>query len=211
MLYKGPGGYHRVMNIVMNFFMSAVFSFIMLWIAQQRAGDMAQVLTPLNYLFSFITAYGIGYVVTDLIPVYRIGNSVSKKLGLKGIPAYIVTVLVLDIIITTILSFLMTMINMTERAGAMGAFMSWLSTYPMMLLIGFVIQLIIMKPTMSFAKSATGFDPDNPLAGMPPAGMMPPADAGKAPGIPPAGVPRAIGPEKQDEAPYANKPENPAE
>ena len=199
MKYKGPDGFGRIMNIIMNLFMSAAFSFVMLWLAQQRAGDMAQVLTPVNYLFSFITGFGIGYVVADLIPVFNIGKSAAEKLGLKGLPGYIVTILVLDLLLTTIISFLMTMINMTERAGAMGAFMSWLGSYPMMLIIGYVVQFIIMKPAMAFAKRTSGFDPENP---MPPMGMMPPAGRGATgPSMPPASNPdKAFGaPPSEDE------------
>lgn len=211
MLYKGPGGFNRIMNIVMNFFMCLTFSFIMLWIAQQRAGDMAQVLTPLNYLISFLTAYGIGYVVTDLIPVFRIGDAAAKKLGSKGLLGYIVTVLVLDVIITTILSFLMTMINMVDRAGVMGAFMSWISMYPMMLLVGFVVQFIVMKPAMALAKKVTGFDPENPMAGMP-GGMMPPAGVGVgAPGVQAAQSRRTDGSGKPDDRPSSNDYEKPTE
>lgn len=198
MTFKGPGGFGRIVNIIMNVFLCAAFSFIMLWLAQQRAGDMAQVLTPVSFLFSFITAFGIGFTVADLIPVFRAGSFVAGKLNLKGIAGYLVTVLVIDLIVTTIIGFLMTMINMTERAGFVGAFMSWLSSYPMMLLVGFVIQAIVMKPAMNLAKNVTGFDPENP---QPPLGMGPGAGApaGKGPhagaGAPaggPAGDPAAM-------------------
>ncbi len=193
MTFKGPGGFGRIVNIIMNIFMCAAFTTFMLWNAQQRAGDMAQVLTPTSWVFGFITAFAIGFTTADLIPVFKIGPFVSNKLHLKGLPAYLVTVLFLDLIITTIMGFLMTMINMVDRAGLVGAFMSWLGLYPLSLLIGYVVQFIIMKPAMSFAKKASGFDPDNPMpmgppAGMPPAGApqgMPPAD-GPGAGMPPA-------------------------
>ena len=185
MNYKGPGGYGRIMNVIMNVFMCAAFSFIMLYMAQRRAGDMAQVLTPLNYLFSFITAFGIGFTVADLIPVFRIGDGLAKKLHLKGAAAYFVTVLVIDLILTTVIGFFMTLINMTERAGLMGAIMFWLSTYPLMLLVGYVIQLIVMKPAMAFAKNVSGFDPDNP---MPQAGMIPGGSRADGPDVPPMGA-----------------------
>ena len=97
--FKGPGGFGRIVNIIMNIFMCAAFSFIMLWMAQQRVPEGVQVLTPVAYLFSFITAFGIGYVVADLIPVFKIGNGVAKKLGLKGFAGYAVTVLIIDLIV----------------------------------------------------------------------------------------------------------------
>ena len=185
MTFKGPGGFGRIVNIIMNIFMCAAMSLFMLWMAQQRAGDAAQILTPTSFIFSFITAFGIGYTIADIIPVFHVGDAVAKKLGLKGAPAYFVTVLIIDLIITTLIGLFMTLINMTERAGFVGAIMSWLSTLPIMLLGGYVIQLIVMKPAMAFAKSVTGFDPENPL---PPAGMMPPAGMGTPPanaGMPP--------------------------
>lgn len=170
MHYKGPGGYGRIVNILMNVFMCAAFSFIMLFIMQQRVGDQAQILTPVAWLMSFITAFGIGFTIADLIPVWRAGSAVARKLGLKGGPAYFVTVLIIDLIVTTLISFFMMMINMVERAGLIGAFMSWLQLLPMMLVVGYVIQLIVMKPSMAFAKNVTGFDPDNPTPPGPPAG-----------------------------------------
>ena len=178
MTYKGPGGFGRIVNIIMNIFMCAAMSLFMLWMAQQRAGDAAQILTPTSFILSFITAFGIGFTVADLIPVFHIGDSVAKKLNLKGFPAYLVTVLVIDLIVTTLIGLLMTLINMTERAGLVGAFMSWLSTWPITLVGGYIIQLIVMKPAMAFAKNVTGFNPENPL---PPAGMGQPIGAGAPP------------------------------
>ena len=187
MTYKGPGGYGRIMNIVMNLFMCTVFSLYMLWVQQQRAGDMAQIFTPLNFVISFITAFGIGYVTADLIPVFHAGDWVAKKLGLSGVPAYFVTVLIIDLILTTIIGFFMSFINTIERFGFAGMFMSWLSTYPMMLLLGYIVQLIVMKPAMILAKRVTGFDPENPMASLPPMGM-PPAGAPIGAGGPPVGA-----------------------
>lgn len=172
--FKGPGGYGRIMNIIMNIFMSAVFSAFMLWTMQQRAGDMAQIFTPTAFILSFITGFGIGYATTDIIPVFRAGSATAKKLGLKGVPGYFVTVFVIDLIVTTILSFLMSMINTVDRFGFPGAFMSWLGMLPILLLVGYAVQLIVTKPAMTFAKSTSGFDPDNPAPMGPPPGAMPP-------------------------------------
>ena len=163
MTYKGPGGFGRIVNIIMNAFLCAVFSFVMLFIMQQRAGSAAQVLTPTAFLFSFITAFGIGFTTADLIPVFPAGSAVARKFKLKGAPAYFVTVLVIDLIVTTIISFLMMCINMVERVGFAGAALSWLQLYPLMLAIGYIVQLIVMKPAMAFATRVTGFDPQNPM------------------------------------------------
>lgn len=197
MTFRGPGGFGRIVNIIMNIFMCAAFSTFMLWTMQQRVGDMAQIFTPLGWIISFITAFGIGYVTADLIPVFKAGSFVAKKLGLKGVPAYFVTVLVIDLIVTSIIGFFMTFINTAERAGIMGAVMGWLQMLPIMLVVGYVIQLIIMKPAMMFARRVTGFDPENPAPLGPPAGM-PPASGSGAPsaqphpeGVPPTGRPRA--------------------
>ena len=197
MTFKGPGGFGRIVNIIMNIFMCAAFSTFMLWTMQQRVGDMAQIFTPLGWVISFITAFGIGYVTADIIPVFKAGSFVAKKLGLKGMPAYFVTVLVIDLIVTSIIGFFMTFINTAERAGIMGAVMGWLQMLPIMLVIGYVIQLIIMKPAMMFAQRVSGFDPENPApmgppAGMPPAGGPGAPGAGPRPeGAPPAGRPQA--------------------
>lgn len=192
MTYKGPGGFGRIVNIIMNVFMCAAFSTFMLWTMQQRVGDMAQIFTPTGWILSFITSFGIGFTTADLIPVFKAGSFVANKLHLKGVPAYFVTVLVIDLIITTIMGFLMTMINSAERIGFMGAFMNWLGLWPASLLIGFIVQLIVMKPAMTFAKNVSGFDPDNPMPVGPPAGMPPAGpNAGSPAGMPSSGMPPA--------------------
>ena len=66
------------------------------------------------------------------------------------------------------MGFLMTMINMFDRAGFAGAFMSWFGLWPVSLLIGYIVQLIVMKPAMAFAKGVSGFDPENPAPAGPP-------------------------------------------
>ena len=186
MTFKGPGGFGRIVNIIMNACMCAVFSLAMLWIMQQRVGDAAQILTPTAFVLSFITAFGIGFTAADIIPVFAAGSAVAKKLRLKGVAGYLVTVLVIDLIVTTVISFLMMAINMVERAGFMGMLMSWLQLYPLMLVAGFVVQAIVMKPAMAFAKNVTGFDPENP---QPPVGGGPPANRGPMDaGNPPAGA-----------------------
>lgn len=194
MTYKGPGGFGRIVNIIMNIFMCATFSFFMLWSMQQRAGDMAQILTPLGFVVSFIISFGIGFTTADLIPVFAAGSSVARKFNLKGAAAYFVTVVIIDLITTTIISFFMCFINMMERAGFMGTLMTWIQLYPIMLLLGLIVQLIVMKPAMAFAKAATGFDPENPMPpmGIPPASMPP--VGGPPAGMPPVGGPPAGGP-----------------
>ncbi len=204
MTFKGPGGFGRIVNIIMNLFICAAMSLFMLWMAQQRVSNAAEVLTPTAFVFAFIPAFGIGFATADIIPVFMAGSGVSKKLGLKGVPAYLVTVLVIDLIMTTIIGFLMTMISLVERAGFVGAFMSWASTYLISLLMCYVIMAIVMKPAMSFAKRVSGFDPDNPgayfasmmAAGMPggPGGPGMGGPAGPNTGGPGMGAPGAGGP-----------------
>lgn len=162
LVFKGPGGFGRIMNISMNAFMSLAFSFIMLWVAQQRVPEGVQVLTPTAYFVSVLTAFGIGYVVIDLIPVFKLGNGLAKKLGLKGIGAYAATVVVIDLVVTTIIGFLMTLMNMISHATLAETCLAWLTTYPLMLIVGFAIQLVIMKPFMMLAQKISGFDPYNP-------------------------------------------------
>ena len=163
MKFKGPGGFGRIMNICMNACMCSAFSFIMLWVAQQGVPEGVQVLTPAAYFVSFITSFGIGYVTVDLVPVFKLGNGAAKLLGLKGIGRYAAMVLVINLVVTTIIGFFMTFINMLGRVGLGDIFMQWLKMYPIMLVAGFVIQFIVMKPCMILASKITGFDPETPL------------------------------------------------
>lgn len=161
MRFKGPSGYGRIMNICMNAVMCVALSFVMMWVAQQRVPEGVVVLTPLAYFISCITAFGIGYVVVDLIPVFQVGTAAARKLGLRGPAGYAATVMTINVIVTTIIGFFMTIINAVGRAGLPEAFISWLATYPLMLLVGFIVQLAVMKPFMLLAARITGFSPES--------------------------------------------------
>lgn len=185
MTFKGPGGYGRIVNIIMNLVLCAVFSFFMLWTTQHQPGmENIPVLTPLTFAISYVEAFCIGFFVADIIPVFQVGTAFANALHLKNkVARYFATVIVIDLIVTSTISFAMVWINLSGRVG-MGFVASWASSLPIALLIGYVVQLVIMKPAMSFATRVTGFDPEKAMAGgMPPQGMGGPGAPG-GPGMP---------------------------
>ena len=191
MVFKGPAGYGRIMNIIMNLVLCSCFSAYALWVAQNVPANAGQpIFTPLGWLVSFVMSFAIGMTVADLIPSYIWGYRLAQRIGLKGWGAYALAVLVVTFFMVTIMSFLCTWINNVQRIGLIPVLMSFLSTYPIMFVGGYVIEFIIMKPSMKIATAISGFNGQAALeAGGPmgpggPAGPMGPGGSGRGPDTP---------------------------
>ena len=194
MLFKGPGGYGRIMNLVMNLVLCACFSAYALWVAQHVPGNESQpIFTPLGWFVSYVSSFCVGMVVADFIPSYRWGEKLAERLGLKGVAAYALMVLVVTFFMVTIMSFVCTWMNNVQRAGMGVVMVSFLSTYPAMFIGGYVIEFIIMKPAMTLATKISGFDPKTaPPMGAPGVGG-PGAGAPGGPGVGGPGAPSTPG------------------
>ena len=58
MLFKGPAGYARIMNTLMNLVLCACFSAYALWVAQNVPANAGQpIFTPLGWLVSFVMSF----------------------------------------------------------------------------------------------------------------------------------------------------------
>ena len=56
--FKGPGGYGRIVNGIMNIILCVVLSFYVLWTVQNLPGNEAlPILTPLGFFVSFVTTF----------------------------------------------------------------------------------------------------------------------------------------------------------
>lgn len=131
MQFKGPGGFARIMNLIMNLVLCACFSTYALWVAQHVPGNEAQpIFTPLGVFVSFVMSFCVGMTVADFFPAFIWGKKLARKLGLTGLPAYALAVLIVTIVMVTLMSFLCTWMNNVQRIGMAGVMMSFLSTYP---------------------------------------------------------------------------------
>lgn len=76
MIFKGPGGFGRVLNIVMCMVMCVVLSVIILSTMQGVPGnETLPIFTLLGFGVSFLMSFCVGYVVGDLFPALSWGAS----------------------------------------------------------------------------------------------------------------------------------------
>lgn len=108
--------------------------------------------TTALYLVGMFEAFSINYIAGLIIPVENIGAAVASALGLKAgrLPHKLVRIFVINAIFVTIISFTIALINV----GADGkVFSIWLSTYPVLHLVGYLTSVLIEAPCQALAKT----------------------------------------------------------
>lgn len=160
MVFKGPGGYGRIVNIIMNIVMCAILSFYVLRTVQNIPGNEAiPILTPIGFLVSFIESFAVGMFIGDVIPAYGWGLKLAGALKAKGIASHFVSVAVLCFTMITLISFICTFNANVQTAGMAGVWASWIMVYPVLLGAGYVAQLISLPLAQKAATAISGFDP----------------------------------------------------
>ena len=160
MVFKGPAGFGRVMNIVMNIVLCSCFSTYALWAAQHVPANVDQpIFTPIGVFVSIVMSFCVGMTIADLFPSFLWGPKLADRIGLKGIAAYALAVLIVTIVMVTAMSFRCTWMNNVQRGGMEVVMRSFISTYPVMFIGGYIIEFIITKPAMKLATAISGFDP----------------------------------------------------
>ncbi len=183
--FKGPGGYGRIVNGIMNVILCAVLSFYVLWTVQNIPGnEMIPILTPLGFFVSWVSSFCVGEFIGDHVPAMAWGQALCRALHIKNkIATHFISVAVLAFVMITSISFICTWINNIQTAGWDGTIASWLMVYPFLLLSGYIIQLICLPICFKIAAAVSGFDPnkmpvpegagDAEVAGGEAAGMQP--------------------------------------
>ena len=161
MTFKGPGGFGRIVNGVMNIIMCAILSFYVLWTVQNLPGNEAlPILTPLGYFVSWIESFCVGMFIGDFVPGLAWGQKLAAALKIKnGIAVHFVSVFVLAFVMITSISFICTWLNNVQAGGMAGTIAAWTMVYPFLLVCGYIVQLITLKPIMKLATAISGFDP----------------------------------------------------
>lgn len=104
-----------------------------------------------SYFAGMFQAFSINYIAGLMIPVEKIGSAVAGGIGLKSgkFAHKVVRVFVINAIFVTIISFTIALIN----AGPVPEiFTIWISTYPILHLVGFLSSLLLDKPCAELAK-----------------------------------------------------------
>lgn len=159
-LYKGPAGFGRILNIVVNFIISVFFVSLILGMAQSQA-PMAPIFTPLNFIVAFIPGLAVAYLIGDLFPFANWGNKAYEKIGSK-VAATLVRALIMNFCFTTSISLVLCWVNNVQSVGLVGSLMAWWTVYPIGLVGVFFLVLIAVPLGTYIAKTVSGFDPSNP-------------------------------------------------
>lgn len=159
--FKGPGGFGRIVNGVMNIIMCAILSFYVLWTVQNIPGNEGlPILTPLGFFVSWIESFCVGMFIGDFVPGLAWGQKLAGALHIKnGIAAHCVSVLVLAFVMITSISFICTWLNNVQAGGMAGVWASWTMVYPFLIVCGYVVEVLTLKPIMKLATAISGFDP----------------------------------------------------
>lgn len=155
--YKGPAGFERVMNLFVNFIITIAFTTYILAMAQMGA-PQAPILTPLNYVVSFIPGYAVACWFSTYIPVTNWAEKAASKCR-GNVSTALVRALVYDFVLVTLLSITLCWVNNIMTLGLEGTVQAWLGLYPIALVAVFVIVLIILPIGMALAAKVSRFDP----------------------------------------------------
>lgn len=162
MIFKGPGGYGRITNILMNIVMCTCLSLYVLWTVQNIPGNEAlPVFTVLGFFVSFVQSFAVGTFVGDVFPAFILGQKACAKVGIKnkGV-AYFISVFFLAFVMITVISFVCTWMNNVQQVGMDGTMAAWLMVYPVLLFGGYIVMLICLMPAFKIASAVSGFDPN---------------------------------------------------
>jgi hypothetical protein len=162
MIFKGPAGFGRIVNGIMNIIMCSVLSFYVLWTMQNIPGNEAlPILTPIGFFVSLVTSFCVGEFVGDHVPAMAWGTKLAHAMHIKNrVAVHLIAVVILAIVMVTSISFVCTWINNVQTPGGMGAVIaSWLMVYPVLLGAGYVVLAAFLPPVMKMATAVSGFDP----------------------------------------------------
>lgn len=161
MIFKGPGGFGRVLNIGMCAVMCVVLSLIILTTLQNLPGnEQAPIFTFVGFWVSFVMSFCVGYVVGDVFPALAWGQSLCRALRIKNKAAtHIISSFVLAFVLITLVSVACVWITNIQAMGLDGSIGIWLLVYPYLLGIGYLVIVLILPLIMRLATAISGFDP----------------------------------------------------
>lgn len=161
MIFKGPQGFARIMNIVILSILCTVFSAFILFLTQHAPGmETLPIFTPINFIIGFIESFAIGYVVGDLMPIANWNQKLLTALHVRNkIASAMIGTVTFTFIFTTILSFSMSFLSNMATLGWEGTVAAWWATYPVCLVVGYIIALFATPLATRIAAKASGFDP----------------------------------------------------
>lgn len=174
MIFKGPGGFGRVLNIVMCMVMCVVLSVIILSTVQGIPGNESlPIFTLLGFGVSFLMSFCAGYVVGDLFPALSWGRKLCAVLHIENkVVAHIVSSLVLAFTLITLVSVSCVWMTNAQSLGLGACVGIWMMVYPPLLGAGYLVILVTLPLAMRLASAISGFDPSGPSPQKPAEGAV---------------------------------------
>ena len=175
----------KKIGIQMSLLMGITLSFCLSLIGNLTSGHF----TIPGFLISFVLSTVISLIIGFLVPMKKVGDSVTAKLGLRphSLPAHAVESLVSDLIYTPVITLAMvTLAYFMMQAPEKPPFLPmFLSSLLISMLAGYVLIFFLMPLFMKLVFKKNGVPMGGPPAGAP----------GNAPGVP--GAPAGRPPEKK--------------
>ena len=159
MSFKGPVGFARMTNLMMNVFIGIVLGATFLVVTNDLSSTPLSQLVA-NFLQAFVLSVCVGYALGDILPSMSLAQAACAKLNLKsGIASHLLMSLILDLINVSCILWVCMFINLF-LTGGMGFVASVVvKLWPIALASGFVGIAATLKLAMTIASAASGFNP----------------------------------------------------
>ena len=150
---KGPVGFGRMVNLVMNIILGLCMSLIML----NAAGAP---MLPELIIEAWFASFCVGYAFGDVIPVASWGPALCGALKIRAHAAfYIINSIILGLYFGTIILFGNMLINNLPTAGWGAVFGGFVAFWPLVAVSAIILVLIFLWLAQLIAKAVSGFDP----------------------------------------------------
>lgn len=150
---KGPIGFGRMVNLVMNIIVGLAVSLVVLVCVHAP-------LIPNIIVQSWFCSFVIGYSFGDLIPIASLGPAICRKAGIRGGAGnYIISSVCLGLYFGTVILFGMSIINNLSTAGWIAVFGFFGQMWLIVAVSAVVFVLVFLWLAQAIAKGVSGFDP----------------------------------------------------
>lgn len=152
-MLKGPVGYGRLINLVMNGILGLCVSMVML-------ASIGVPCTPEALIQSWFASFCIGYTLGDLVPIAQVPSRMCQAMGTRsGAALYLASSLVLGLFFGTVIllgNAIISCLPMTGWGGVVGFFVQYWTTVAVSAV---VLVAVFFWLARKIASAVSGFDP----------------------------------------------------
>lgn len=150
---KGPIGFGRLVNLVMNIILGICMSLVILV-------AVGAPLLPEVVIEAWFASFCIGYAFGDIIPIASAAPAICRAIGTRSpIVLYIVSSIVLGLYFGTIILFGNALINNLPTMGWGAVFGFFVGYWPIVAVAAIVLVAIFLWLAQRIAAAISGFDP----------------------------------------------------